>query len=477
MTVIHVDLKITGEGATDKAFRRLSHQLPIKTGQTLDVDNYQAAKDALFNLAANRGYFDAKMVLNQIIINVGYHQASIVLHFDTGRRYRFGATLFPPSDLNTDLLERFLRYHPGEYYSAALVQKTQQALSGSGYFSQSVVMPMSSETTSQLEVPVKIEVTPVKPRRYTFGLGYGTDTGPRGTFGFNWIPINSYGHQVNFLARGSYIKVQGQQIQNNTVNASYIIPGKDPATDSYALTTGYGNIVQQSQDVHKPNKANSFKVAGSYNTLLNDDWQQILALTYLNERYQFTNTPFIMANVLYPNAHWQYIHNRTIQKDKVVNNGISATLDIAGASKEVLSKTTFVQGKAGLKALGTFDPTHTRFLFRSQVGRTEVKNLNNIPLTLQLFAGGPTSIRGYKYNSLGPGKNLVIVSGEIQQRVYGSWYVAAFIDAGSITDTSVPKPSFEKYVAGARRRRGGVNADWCGGISPGASAANQSYYE
>ncbi len=449
VTVIHVDLEITGEGATDKAFRRLSHQFPIKAGQTLDVDKYQAAKDALFNLAANRGYFDAKMVLNQIIINVGYHQASIVLHFDTGKRYRFGATLFPPSDLNTDLLERFLRYHPGEYYSAALVQKTQQALSGSGYFSQSVVTPMSSETTAQLEVPVKIELTPVKPRRYTFGLGYGTDTGPRGTFGFNWIPINSYGHQVNFLARGSYIKVNNQQIQNNTVNASYIIPGRDPATDSYALTTGYGNIVQQSQDINKPNKANSFKVAGSYNTLLNDDWQQILALTYLNERYMFTDTPFINANVLYPNAHWQYIHNRTIQKDKVVNNGISATLDIAGASKEVLSKTTFVQGKAGLKALGTFDPTHTRFLFRSQVGRTEVQNLNNIPLTLQLFAGGPTSIRGYKYNSLGPGKNLVIVSGEIQQRVYGSWYVAAFIDAGSITQTTVPKPSFEKYVAGA----------------------------
>jgi translocation and assembly module TamA len=449
VTIIHVDLKITGEGATDKAFQHLSHKLPIQAGQTLDVDKYQAAKDVLFNLAANRGYFDAKMLLNQIIINVGYHQASIVLHFDTGKRYRFGATLFPPSDLNTDLLERFLRYQPGEYYSAAIVQKTQQALSGSGYFSQSVVTPMPGEANSQLEVPVKVELTPVKPRRYTFGLGYGTDTGPRGTFGFSWIPINSYGHHVNFLARGSYIKLNGQQIQNNTVNASYIIPGSDPATDSYALTTGYGNIVQQSQDPNNPNKASSFKVAGSYNTLLNEDWQQILALTYLKENYHYTDTPFIHANVLYPNGHWQYIRNRTIQKDKVVNNGISATFDISGASSEVFSKTTFVQGKAGLKALGTFDPTHTRFLFRSQVGRTQVNDLNNIPLTLQLFAGGPSSIRGYKYNSLGPGKNLVIVSGEIQQRVYGIWYVAAFIDAGSITDTNVPKPKFEQYVAGA----------------------------
>jgi translocation and assembly module TamA len=449
VTIIHVDLNITGEGVRDRAFQRLSRNLPIKTGQILNVDNYQAAKDALFNLASNRGYFDAKMILNQMIINVEYRQASIVLHFNTGKRYRFGPTLFPPSELNMDLLERFLRYESGEYYDAALVQKTQQVLSSSGFFSQSVVTPLPGEADAQLQVPVKVELTPVKPRRYTFGLGYGTDTGPRGTFGFNWIPINSYGHHINFLARGSYIKINGQQVQNNTVNASYIIPGNDPATDSYAITTGYGNIIQQSQDPNKFNQANSFKFAGSYNTLLSEDWQQILALTYLKESYQYINTPFINADVLYPSGHWQYIRNRAIQKDKIINNGISASFDIAGASKDVLSKANFIQGKASLKALGTLEITHTRFLFRSQVGRTQIDNLSNLPLTLQLFAGGPTTIRGYPYNSLGPAKNLVILSGEIQQRVYKSWYLAAFVDGGSLTDADVPVPKFETYVAGA----------------------------
>lgn len=441
--VIHVDLKIDGGGANDPAFKRLADNLPIKTGQTLDVDNYEAAKDALFNLASNRGYFDAKMILNQIIINVERQQASIVLHFDTGQRYRFSTTLFPPSDLNLDFLQRFLRYQPGEYYSSAKVQKTQQVMAGSGFFSQAVVTPLPTENET-LQVPVKVELTPVKPRRYTFGLGYGTDTGPRGTLGFNWIPINQYGHHLNFMARGSYIDTGGQTRQNNTINASYIIPGRDPATDSYAITAGYGNIVQDT------GKANSFKAAVSYNTILSENWQQVLAITELQERYNLTDTPRINANVLYPSGHWQYINNRGNQRSKVINNGMSASFDIAGASQALASKTDFIQGKATFKALGTLDATHTRFLFRSQVGRTQIDDIQSLPLTLQLFAGGPTTIRGFKYNSIGPGKNLIILSGEIQQKVYGNWYAAVFADTGSVSG-STPLNDFNSgnYKVGA----------------------------
>ena len=442
--VIHVDLKIEGEGANDRAFKKLSQNLPIKVGQDLNVDNYQDAKNALFNLAANRGYFDAKMTLSQIIINIPYRQASIVLHFDTGKRYRFGETLFPASDLRLNLLERFLRYKPGEYYSSAKVQKTQQALASSGFFAQSVVTPLTTNA-EQGTVPIKVELTPVKPRRYMFGVGYGTDTGPRGTFGFTWTPINSYGHHINFLARGSYINLNGQKLQNNTISGSYIIPGRDPATDSYAISAGYGKLVQTTGN------AESFKAGVSYNTILYNDWQQVLALTYLTENYRLTEppTPNIHANVLYPSGHWQYLYNRSSYQQKIINNGVSAAFDAAGASKAIISKTNFLQGKASGKVLATLEQTHTRFLARGLIARTQINNLDQLPLTLQLFAGGPTSIRGFKYNSLGPAKNLAILSGEIQQRIYGNWYLAAFIDTGSLTDRLPDSPKYQDFVAGA----------------------------
>ncbi|MBS0350342.1 MAG: BamA/TamA family outer membrane protein [Proteobacteria bacterium] len=443
--ITHVDLKISGGGAADPAFIALYQTIPVKVGQSLNVDNYQKAKDALFNLAADRGYFSAKMSLSQIVINKNNRQASIILHFDTGPRYRFGETLFPPSDLNSKFLQKFLRYKQGDYYSSELVQKTQQVLAGSGYFTQTIVTPLPNQAQNY-QVPIKIELTPVKPQTYTFGLGYGTDTGPRGTLGFNWIPVNSYGHHINVLARGSYINVKGSARQNNNINASYIIPGSDPATDFYTINTGYGNIVQET------GKANSFKTSISYSTRFDRSWQEVLALTYLDENYQLPGTPYILANVLYPNGHWQYTYNLSSHQ-QIVDNGISGSFDVAGATKAVISKTDFLQGKLGIKALGTFDPTNTRFLFHGAVGQTVVgKNeLDNIPLTLQLFAGGPTTIRGYKYNSIGPGRNLVIASGEIQQKVYSNWYIAGFLDSGAVSgsDASINNNFNGRYLFGA----------------------------
>lgn len=455
--IIHVDVKLTGQGLEDRAFLRLLKNMPIKSGQTLDIDKYQDAKNALFNLASNRGYFDAKMLVNQIIVNIGYRQASVILHFDTGNRYRFGPTMFSASDLRLSLLQRYLRYQEGEYYDAAKVQKTQQVLANSGYFYQSVVTPLTTETTNG-QVPIRVDLTPIKPQRYTFGLGYGTDTGPRGTFGFNWIPVNSYGDHINVLARGSYLRTGDSVRRNDTISTSFIMPGSDPAIDSYALNAGFGDINQAT------GSARSIKTSISYNTILGDDWQEILALTYLNERYNLITPPtFSNANVVYPSGHWQYIQNRSVQKDKIINNGLSGVFDIAGAAKPLLSSTSFIQGKTTFKALGTLEATHTRFLFRNQLGHTEVDNIRDLPLTLQLFAGGSSTIRGFAYNSIGPDKNLVIVSGEIQQKIYGDWYLAGFTDAGNLWGTTdqdqSPFHGFEKHHIGP-----GVKAGAGGGV-------------
>ncbi len=444
--VIHVDIKVSGEGQQDRAFQDLLARLPVQSGQTLNVDLYQKSKDALFNLAANRGYFDAKMQRSQIIINLKQRQASIVLDFETGKRYRFGSTYFPPSDLQVSLLQRYLTYQTGDYYNNAKVQSTQQALASSGYFYQAVVNPLPAEAKNQ-EIPIEVELTPVKPQRYTIGLGYGTDTGPRGTLGFNWKPINSYGHSLNMLVRGSYLKNNGRTTKNNTADFSYTIPGKNPATDSYIFTGGYSDVAERA------GTANSFRAAFAYNTIIFRNWQQALALTYLKENYSFTNIPVVHANVVYPSGHWQYIRNRSIQNQKVIDNGISATFDVAGGARALLSRTNFLQLKARVKGLATLEATHTRFLGRLQAGHTQIDKLENLPLTMQLLAGGPNTIRGFKYNSLGPGRDLLIGSIEIQQQIYGDFYLAGFFDMGTISGANSMEDS--NFMDGLKGGAGG----------------------
>ena len=70
------------------------------------------------------------------------------------------------------------------------------------------------------------------------------------------------------------------------------------------------------------------------------------------------------------------------------------------------------------------------------------KNIFQLPLSLQLLAGGSDSIRGYQFQSIGPGKKLVIGSVELQQEIKEDWYLNVFFDAG---DVYVPtKRSFNK---------------------------------
>ena len=83
-------------------------------------------------------------------------------------------------------------------------------------------------------------------------------------------------------------------------------------------------------------------------------------------------------------------------------------------------------------------------LTRMQVGATTTSEAaSDLPISVRFFAGGDNSVRGYKYQSLGPtdvfgdvvgGKNLLFGSIEIHRAIGKDWAVAAFYDTGNAFD-------------------------------------------
>jgi translocation and assembly module TamA len=83
-------------------------------------------------------------------------------------------------------------------------------------------------------------------------------------------------------------------------------------------------------------------------------------------------------------------------------------------------------------------------LTRMQVGATTTSEAaSDLPISVRFFAGGDTSVRGYKYQSLGPtdvfgdvvgGKNLLFGSIEIHRAIGKDWAIAAFYDTGNAFD-------------------------------------------
>lgn len=78
-----------------------------------------------------------------------------------------------------------------------------------------------------------------------------------------------------------------------------------------------------------------------------------------------------------------------------------------------------------------------RLVLRTELGVTAINNICTLPLSLQFRAGGPHSIRGYSYNSIGIGKNIFTGSIAYRHRIKKHFYATAFFDAGDVRNGNV----------------------------------------
>ena len=141
--------------------------------------------------------------------------------------------------------------------------------------------------------------------------------------------------------------------------------------------------------------------------------------------------------MLYPSIHWSYKSQPF--SNSFPTQGFNINANVAGTIKALSQQSDFIQASFSARFLKTFFNQNTRLLARTSVATTYIDKMDNLPLSMQLFAGGPGSIRGYHFHELPEnntlGRNLLTASIELQQRLYGQIYLAGFIDAGNVTNS------------------------------------------
>lgn len=428
MRVAAVDIQVLGEGEQDPAFQKLLAALPVAKGQILDQPKYEQLKLNLETLATERGYFDARFTEHAIEIDLQAYEATVKLHYDTGKRYRFGDIAFKQDILSPKLLNRYPRFKPGDPYDANDLLKLQSDLGGSPYFSQ--VQIDTSQDTVTHTAPIDVQLTPNKKRKFSAGLGYGTDTGVRGKAKVEQRWINRQGHHYEAELQLSPIK--------SVLGFKYIIPGQDPTTDEYALTAGYTLQNYDDQDYER------IALGGSWQRQ-DGKWLKNYNLSLQYEDYQIGDEPRSTSLLLIPGLNWTWID----ADDRLyTTRGLLFGFELRGASTLLLSDINFVQGVLHLKWVRALNDD-SRFIARGDLGATAIKeDFEDLPASLRFYTGGDASVRGYAYNKIGPtddggtvvgGKNLVVGSLEYEHRVWGDWSVAAFIDSGDAFDGASPE--------------------------------------
>ncbi len=128
--------------------------------------------------------------------------------------------------MRDELVRRYLRYDEGDWYNAEALLRTQFALDDSQYFSLVEVLPEERDRKNKI-APVRISSEPNRQHVYTIAAGYATDTGARGTLGWQDRRFNHAGHRVRAQVRASEIE--------SSVGVAYIIPWTDPALEKLSF--------------------------------------------------------------------------------------------------------------------------------------------------------------------------------------------------------------------------------------------------
>lgn len=438
--ITRVRVGVDSQARFDTAFKTYLKNYPIQSGQALNTPAYSKAKNTLLELAASRGYFDAKLTESAIKIYPKTHTAQIAMQLDSGPRYAFGDIHFKQVNngakrLSPLFLMRYVHIKTGEAFEQKKLFELQERLRQSQYFDHVEITP-HPEAQRNRRVPITITVYANKTKRYSFGVGIGTDTGLRAITGIKFRRITSSGHFAEFNAKGSFkdTNLLGK------ANLSYNIPGHDPNKDLWQLSA------QAAQDQGDDfGISTSGKVAGSYITEL-FGWKQILTLGYQLENSRPDEEDSFSSNLLIPSATWSRVRSDNPIKP---NRGYRISANIRGANKKILSDTSFFQGQIHAKGLTTF-ANNWRIISRVDLGMIGMQDIDQLPLSLRFTAGGTQTVRGYGFRDIKEGRTMSIASFELQRRIYRDIYGAAFVDAGSIS------PSFFSEI----KRSVGLGLMW-----------------
>ena len=423
-TYNQVDITLLGGAQYDADFDKLLRNHKLQKGRPLRHQDYEALKGALRNLAAERGYYDAKFTAQHIDVLRDQQLANVTLTFDSAERYLFGDTIFCCAFISNKLLNRFLDHQSGEPFSTRKLLDLQVDLASSDYFSHVEVSPLWDQTNNN-QVPIDVRLEPNKRNRYQFGLGYGTDTGARVTMGFDRRWVNDRGHKLSSVVRLSEVQ--------NTGFVSYQIPGNDPARDVYSFN---GEITDRS---YEEQRSTLYKTSVS-DLRHYDRWHRTYQLAYQREDFSFGSDPSESSSFLIPSVQWSLIESSSLAANRnITDDGYRLSIMLQGGHDSALSETTFASVKLSAKWVHRLSD-QWRILVRSEVGALRADNFEELGPTLRFFAGGDHSVRGYAYQQLGPtndegvvvgGRYMTASSVELDYAIKSNWRIALFTDIGN----------------------------------------------
>ena len=406
------------------------------------------------------------------------HVLNLTYKVTTGPRVSIGSIgIKGLREVHEQLLRRRLLVHTGELYDAAAVEKARQDLLSLGLFS--TVSVKLGGADRQQRVPITFVVREAK--KYTVGVSaaYSSDLG--GSLGANWSDHNVFGNGQQLTASATAINLGGSATTGLGYDASvgYLIP--DFRRPDQTLGFQVRGLRQALQAYTQTGEMAGTTLSRKLSSVVNLTAGLSYEHEIIDQESLATCPPLMPGMTRVPVSECQ----RVSYKYNLVLLPVSGYYDSTDLASPLLDPThgyrisvivtptasvgssnrTYVVVQGSIATY--FDLHHlfagepegrsviaARALSGEALGATQF----SLPPDQRFYAGGSGTVRGYRYQSVGPefadgnpegGTNMEAVNLELRQRFGTNFGFAVFADGGGV---SSPSGSVYRVGVGAGMR-------------------------
>jgi len=464
------DVKLAGEMLVpEEELRKL---IKVQVGETFSREKLNESSKAISERLGNDGYAFANV--NAVPeINKEKAQAAFTFFVDPGRRvYVRRINMAGNTRTRDEVLRREMRQIEGGWYAADKINRSRERLQRLGYFSDvNVETPPVPGTTDQVDLNYTVVEKPTGS--IMAGAGFSSSEG---------LILSGSVMQQNVFGSGNHVAVQ---VNSGSLNKVYSLSYTNPYFTDDGVSRGF-DVYKRTVDTSASTLTSISKYKTStlgggirFGVPLNEKDTVNLGLAL--ERIEMS---------LFPDSTQRYID--FVNQFGNVANTVRADVGWARDTRDNLLYPTSgslqrIYGEVGLPGLdleyykinyqhqwlGTFAKNYT-LLLNGDIGMADGIGGKPLPFFKNFYAGGISSVRGYKTSSLGPkdinnyslgGTRRAVGTAELMFPFPGmgadkSVRLGVFVDGGMVFAKD------EKIELGQLRYSGGISASWFSPVGP-----------
>ena len=447
------DIQIDGE-VPDSA----RSSLRLVSGAPAIATDVLAGGARLLTALENQGFAFAKVDPPVAQEDPHRHVLNVTFHVVTGPHVQIGEIQFEGlKRVHERLVRRRLLLHTGEPYSALAVERARKDLLTLGVFA-SVNVRLADSPDGEGRVPVTFQMEERPRHAVSLSGAYSSDLG--GSAGVNWSDRNVRGNAEQLNLSATVINLGGTATTGvgYDTSAKYVLP--EFAHRDQSLQFAVGAIKQALQAYEQKAVTSGVTLSRKLSSV----WTGTVGISAVRETITQEGiaqdyTLFALPlGILYDSTDLPSPLNDA-------THGVRASLTLAPTRSHGHLDTTFY-----ITQFSIADYLDLHRLFRTERGRSvlavrallasalgatvSVETIDGVqvrvpdlPPDQRFYAGGSGTVRGYRYQSVGPefpdgnpvgGTALSAINVEFRQRFGRNFGAALFADAGAVGEKLSP---------------------------------------